>query len=619
MKEIPWPDLAEMLQQHRTRPHKDGPLWSPVRLDPANPSRANSNVRGLFALVGDVDDHTPPDEFSAPLVADGIEFVIHSTYSYTPGKWKYRIACPFTREVSPEEWEQVWTGFVILYGGGHIDPQCKDKSRPFYWPSVPPKEARDGDWEPWSEYHHGKPLDPDVLKAVVPPPPPRAPRREVQMPQAGDRPTPAVIVDRVRALYENQGRNACGLQIACQLRDNGYSRDEAEATLLDYQQGVEMAGGHPYTMQEALHSVKMAYTRSAREPWESKKIEVVEKPKSAKATWSDVIRAKPWGTARDLMAKNIRPLEWVVPGIIPEGLTLVGGRPKQGKSYGTYGIGLAVALGGMAFGKIPVPQGDVLYLALEDGERRLQDRMRTLLQGGPVPEAFDYATSWSKVAANGSLTPENTPECLSDIEWWLNEHPKARLVIIDTLSRVQRPSKNNGGNSYQEDYEGMTPFQRIAVDRRVGLMVITHTRKPATNKSNSDFLDEIMGTTGITGSADTILGLKKTAPQQLSLMVRGRDVDEQELAIEWCPHTSQWTLLGSVSEVRRSDEQKACIQVLRNADGPLHYRAVAARMGKSDKAGVAAIQTLLWRLSQGGSVVMAGEGFYSAVKGVDHG
>jgi hypothetical protein len=342
------------------------------------------------------------------------------------------------------------------------------------------------------------------------------------------------------------------------------------------------------------------------------------KSRPEKASWADVIRPAPWASARDLMAMNIRPLEWVVPGIIPEGLTIIGGRPKAGKSWGTYGIGVAVSAGGMAFGKIECPQGDVLYLALEDGLRRLQSRMRSLLRGAPVPDAFDYAIKWPQLAAPGMIVSPETPECVNDIEWWLDRHPKARLVIIDTLAKVRRPSKGNGGNAYEEDYEGMTPLQRLATERRIGLMLITHTRKPATGKASSDFLDEIQGSTAITGSADTILGLKKTGDQQVCLMVRGRDVDEQELAIEWDRNTCDWTLLGEVVELRRSDDQKACLQVLRDAGGPLHYRVVAGRIGKGDKVGIASVQSLLWRLSQGGAVVMAGEGFYSAVKGIDH-
>src|SRR5204863_5959835 len=125
---------------------------------------------------------------------------------------------------------------------------------------------------------------------------------------------------------------------------------------------------------------------------------------------------------------ELPPLEWIVPGVIPEGLTIFGGRPKQGKSWGIYGVGLAVATGGRAFGKIAVPQGEVLYLALEDGERRLQARMLSLLKGEPAPEAFSWAITWPKLAPPGQFPTPESPDCLSYMRWWLDEHAAARVI-----------------------------------------------------------------------------------------------------------------------------------------------------------------------------------------------
>src|SRR5690348_15505867 len=80
-------------------------------------------------------------------------------------------------------------------------------------------------------------------------------------------------------------------------------------------------------------------------------------------------------SAADLMAKQFDPVNYVVPGLLAEGATLFGGKPKIGKSWMAYDFALAVAGGRPVFGKIPVDQGDVLYLALEDSQRRLKSRM----------------------------------------------------------------------------------------------------------------------------------------------------------------------------------------------------------------------------------------------------
>jgi RecA-family ATPase len=79
-----------------------------------------------------------------------------------------------------------------------------------------------------------------------------------------------------------------------------------------------------------------------------------------------------------------------VPGVIPEGFTLFVGPPKIGKSWFHLSAALGVAAGGAVLGAIRVDPRPVLYLALEDGDRRLQDRCRQLLEGDPIPEAFEY-------------------------------------------------------------------------------------------------------------------------------------------------------------------------------------------------------------------------------------
>src|SRR5215213_4571911 len=65
---------------------------------------------------------------------------------------------------------------------------------------------------------------------------------------------------------------------------------------------------------------------------------------------------------------------WIVPGLIPAGMTLLAGRPKAGKSWISLQTSKAVTSGGDIFGE-KVECGRVLYLALEDNDRRLKKRM----------------------------------------------------------------------------------------------------------------------------------------------------------------------------------------------------------------------------------------------------
>ena len=95
-------------------------------------------------------------------------------------------------------------------------------------------------------------------------------------------------------------------------------------------------------------------------------------------------------TGAELDAMTFPPLAWAVPGLVPEGFGLLTGPPKAGKSWLVLDIALGVAAGGRVLGKVRVGRPrPVLYFALEDGERRLQDRARTLLgPGEPIPSCL---------------------------------------------------------------------------------------------------------------------------------------------------------------------------------------------------------------------------------------
>src|SRR5947209_721303 len=90
--------------------------------------------------------------------------------------------------------------------------------------------------------------------------------------------------------------------------------------------------------------------------------------------------------ASDLLARQFPQTKWAVPDLLSEGATLFVGAPKVGKSNFAIDVSLAIATGGYALGKIPVEQGDVLYLAMEDGEKRMKKRLSQRLEGSQMPK-----------------------------------------------------------------------------------------------------------------------------------------------------------------------------------------------------------------------------------------
>jgi AAA domain len=200
-------------------------------------------------------------------------------------------------------------------------------------------------------------------------------------------------------------------------------------------------------------------------------------------------------TGEWLDAQHFDDLEYGVPEMIPEGLTYLGAPPKKGKSFLVGNIAPAVASGGKALGCIPVTQRPVLYLALEDGHRRLQDRFRKMNGDQPIPTEL-------------TIVLRATPaEAMAVIAEYLDRHGKCKpLVILDTLGKVKR-GKQAGEDSYQADYAISGQLKALA-DSAPGsaILVVHHTRKAASD----DFVERLSGIYGIAGAADNVMVLQRS-------------------------------------------------------------------------------------------------------------
>ncbi len=232
-----------------------------------------------------------------------------------------------------------------------------------------------------------------------------------------------------------------------------------------------------------------------------------------------------------LDAQNFPPLSWVVPGLIPEGMSMLVGGPKIGKSWLSLGIALAVASGGRALGHIPIGKArPVLLLALEDGDRRLQDRARELLAGDPIPSKLSYMT---RIEINFVV---------QTVEAWLDtlDGDAQPLVILDTLGKVMPPALA-GESPYQRDYKVAGRLKRICDDQPgMALLVLHHDRKA----HSDDFVDSVSGTNGIAGAVDTVLIIARNRNEPQGLFkVTGRDVVEREYAVT--VDGGQWSLIGT--------------------------------------------------------------------------
>lgn len=220
-------------------------------------------------------------------------------------------------------------------------------------------------------------------------------------------------------------------------------------------------------------------------------------------------------TAIELMARTFEPTRFLVDGLLTGGLTILAGRPKHGKSWLSLILGYSIATGEPLDGR-PVHQGEVLYLALEDRQQRLQERLGDLKAdlGWTVPETLSFQTS----------SPKSSDGGLYHIAEWIEpRRQSARLVIVDTLVKFRDAAAGRNGASYAEDYAAVDGLKGLLDHYGVAGLVVTHTKKL---KADDPF-DEVTGTLGITGAADSIWVLDtETKGSSARLYATGRDLQD---------------------------------------------------------------------------------------------
>lgn len=307
-------------------------------------------------------------------------------------------------------------------------------------------------------------------------------------------------------------------------------------------------------------------------------------------------------TAAELLAKEFTPLQWLVDGVLPEGTTLLAAPPKVGKSRLALQLALALVNGGYALNSkdTQCQSIEVLYLALESGERRLQKDIQQLQGDGTVPVGLHVATTWRRLAEGGS----------ADLEAFLKKQPDIKLVVIDTLAQARSATHGENGFLYSADYLAGAAIKDLGDRCGLSVLIVHHTRKAISD----DPLDSVSGSYGVTGSVDSILVLQRQRMQSDgTLSIISRDYPDNQWALSF--EKGLWTLRGTPGQASAdgwngdgdSDARRAILKELRIQ--PRRPVELAFLLDKKDST----IRTLLQKLLESNKVYKRLDGTYAVV------
>jgi len=305
-------------------------------------------------------------------------------------------------------------------------------------------------------------------------------------------------------------------------------------------------------------------------------------------------------TAEELYAIELPEIQWIIDGVASQGLTLFAGKPKVGKSFFVLNAAIDLSIGREAFKSILIEQARVLYLALEDTTTTLKDRLHKIIgDDDNWPDRLHCypMAAWPRADQGG----------LKKLEKWMEDYPDTKLIIIDTLEKFKKPNSRPGYN-YSIEYQTLIPLQELAGKHGISLIVVHHTRK---TKADSLF-DEIGGTTGLTGAADTLLVMNRTTnPSNREFAFRGRHFGEGETLFKF--EDFRFVLIDDANAGRceLSKSRQVILKFLEITDGEVNRKEIVGAV--EDKVGKG-VDVLLKKLVESENIEKTSYGKY-ALKG----
>ncbi len=231
-----------------------------------------------------------------------------------------------------------------------------------------------------------------------------------------------------------------------------------------------------------------------------------------------------------LMDMKFPKSRFCIQSLLPQGVSILGGAPKIGKSWMVLDWCVQIAKGEKIW-NLPTERGTVLYLCLEDSLARIQDRLNRITD--EVPSNLYVATKSESIETG----------LIQQIQNFIINHSDTNLIVIDTFQMIRNSSSEL---SYANDYNEIGKLKKYADEMSISILLVHHLRK----QGDSDPLNKLSGTTGISGAVDAvfILDKDKRNENKANLLCTGRDIEQREFQLSFNKENCTWDLLNDSLE-----------------------------------------------------------------------
>ena len=238
--------------------------------------------------------------------------------------------------------------------------------------------------------------------------------------------------------------------------------------------------------------------------------------------------------------------KFVIKDLLPQGLAIIGGAPKVGKSWLMLDWCVRIAKGETIW-NFSTTKGTTLYVSLEDTASRLQERLLSVTD--EAPNVF-FTTFSFKIG-------EGLEE---QIKSFVADHPGTALIVIDTFQMI----RNTGSEvSYASDYNEIEILKKLAEELKITILLVHHLRK----QGDSDPFNMLSGTNGLAGGVDTmfVLDKSKRCSANATLYCSGRDIEDREIELCFDKDNCVWNFVSDSSDNPEMlpDEMQKLIEMMK--------------------------------------------------------